>query len=269
MTLSFFDALWFSLLIKVAVTAATVMAAAIAAEKSGPFWGGLVVGLPTSAGPAYVMLAIEYDDAFLAVSALNSLAGNTGAVIFLVILVYVAPRLSMAATLGLVTAVWLAVAWAVGQVTWSLPTAVIINVIVLGGALWLTRDVQPGLPTGRSIARRWYDLPMRGVVVGIFVAIVVTLGHVIGPRATGIISVYPITLTSIVLIAMPRLGGQTTAATMASIIRSMIGFAAGFVLITMTVQTWGSTLSLSAALLVMIGWAGMRLAHRWFEMRHA
>ena len=268
-TITFFDALWFSLLIKVAVTAVTVIAAAIAAEKSGPFWGGLVVGLPTSAGPAYVMLAIEYDDAFLAESALNSLAGNTGAVIFLVLLVYVAPRLSVAATLALVTAVWLIVAWAVGQISWTLPSAVAINVVVLGTALWLTRDVQPGPPTGRAIQRQWYDLPMRGAVVGVFVAVVVTLGQVIGPRATGIISVYPITLTSLVLIAMPRLGGQTTAATMASIIRSMIGFSAGFLLITMTVQPWGATLSLSAALTVMIGWAGLRLAHRWFEQRQA
>jgi len=267
--ISFVDAIWFSLLIKIAVTAVTVIAAAIAAEKSGPFWGGLVVGLPTSAGPAYVMLAIEYDDAFLAVSALNSLAGNTGAVIFLLLLVYVAPRLSVAATLALVTGVWLVIAWAVGQIAWSLPGAVAINVVVLGGALLLTRDVPAGPPTGRPIQRQWYDLPMRGAVVGVFVAVVVTLGQVIGPRATGIISVYPITLTSLVLIAMPRLGGQTTAATMASIIRSMIGFSAGFLLITMTVQPWGATLSLTAALMVMIGWAGLRLAHRWFEQRHA
>jgi uncharacterized membrane protein (GlpM family) len=265
--ISFLDAVWFSLLIKVAVTAITVIAAAIAAEKSGPFWGGLVIGLPTSAGPAYVMLAIEYDDAFLAVSALNSLAGNTGAVIFLVILAYAAPRLSLAATLALATGVWLVIAWGVAQVMWSVPWAVLINVVVLAAALWLTRDIPPGPPTGRPLARQWYDLPVRGLVVGVFVAVVVTLGQVIGPQATGIVSVYPITLTSLVLIAMPRLGGQTTAAMMASIVRSMIGFSAGFLLISMSIQNWGAALSLSAALLVMIGWAGLRLAHRWFEQR--
>ena len=263
------DAVWFSLLIKVAVTAITVIAAAIAAEKSGPFWGGLVIGLPTSAGPAYVMLAIEYDDAFLAISALNSLAGNTGAVVFLVILTYAAPRLSVVSTLALATGVWLVIAWGVGQVIWTVPWAVLINVIVLAVALWLTRDIPPGPRTGRALARRWYDLPMRGLVVGVFVAVVVTLGQVIGPQATGIVSVYPITLTSLVMIAMPRLGGQTTAATMASIVRSMIGFSAGFLLISMSIQAWGAALSLSAALLVMIGWAGLRLAHRWFEQRRS
>jgi uncharacterized membrane protein (GlpM family) len=267
--ISIVDAVWFSLLIKVAVTAITVIAAAIAAEKSGPFWGGLVIGLPTSAGPAYVMLAIEYDDAFLAVSSLNSLAGNTGAVIFLVILAYAAPRLSLTATLALATGVWLVIAWGVAQVIWTVPSAVLINVVVLAAGLWLTRDIPAGPPTGRALTRQWYDLPVRGVIVGVFVAVVVTLGQVIGPQATGIVSVYPITLTSLVLIAMPRLGGQTTAAMMASIVRSMIGFSAGFLLISMSIQAWGAALSLSAALLVMIGWAGLRLAHRWFEQRRA
>ena len=159
------------------------------------------------------------------------------------------------------------IAWGVAQVIWTVPLAVLVNVVVLTAGLWLTRDIPPGPPTGRALTRQWYDLPVRGVIVGIFVAVVVTLGQVIGPLATGIVSVYPITLTSLVLIAMPRLGGQTTAAMMASIVRSMIGFSAGFLLISMSIQAWGATLSLSAALLVMIGWAGLRLAHRWFEQR--
>ncbi|MDA0369405.1 MAG: hypothetical protein O3C65_15310 [Proteobacteria bacterium] len=245
----------------------TVIAAAIAAEKSGPFWGGLVVGLPTSAGPAYVMLAIDYDDAFLAVSSLNSLAGNTGAMVFLVVLAYAAPRLSMIATLALATGIWLVVAAAIGSLSWTLPWAVAINGLSLAAAVVLTRNIPAGPPTGRAIQPRWFDLPVRGTIVGLFVAGVVSLGHVIGPAATGIVTVYPVTLTSLVLLAMPRLGGQTTAATMASIVRSMIGFSAGFLLITVTVESWGAVLSLSAALAVMIAWAGLRMAHRWVNQR--
>ena len=209
------------------------------------------------------MLAIDYYDAFLAVSALNSFVGNTGAVIFLVVLAYAAPRLSMIATLALATLIWLIVAAAIGTQTWTLPWAIAVNVLGLAAAVLLTRDIPAGPPPGRTIQARWYDLPIRGTIVGLFVAAVVSLGHVIGPKATGIIAVYPVTLTSLVLLAMPRLGGQTTAATMASIVRSMIGFSAGFLLITVTVESWGAALSLSAALLVMVAWAGLRMAHRW------
>ncbi|MEQ8248052.1 MAG: hypothetical protein RID42_10250 [Alphaproteobacteria bacterium] len=212
------------------------------------------------------MLAIDYNDTFLAVSALNSLVGNTGAVIFLVVLAYAAPRLSMIATLAVATGTWLIVAAAIGTQTWTLPWALAVNVLGLTAAVVLTRDIPAGPPPGRAIRPQWYDLPVRGTIVGLFVAGVVSLGHVIGPKATGIVAVYPVTLTSLVLIAMPRLGGQTTAATMASIVRSMIGFSAGFLLITVTVESWGAALSLSAALLVMIAWAGLRMAHRWLTL---
>ncbi len=261
------DALWFSLLIKVGVTAATVVAAAIAAEKSGPFWGGLVVGLPVSAGPAYVMLAIEYDTAFLEVSSLNSLAGNTGAVIFLLAFVYAAPRFGLAVCLALSTGLWVAVAFAIRAIEWTFLSAMIVNLTVIAIVLLLTRNVDPGPPTGRPLQKRWYDLPMRALAVGLFVAAVVSLGEVIGPESTGILSVYPVTLTSLALLAMPRLGGQTTAALMAGIVRSMVGFALGFVAIHLTVVSWGAPLSLSVGLAIMLAWAGVRMAHRSWTTR--
>ncbi len=264
------DALWFSILVKAVVTAATVIVSAVAAEKSGPFWGGLIVGLPVSAGPAYVMLAIEYDDAFLAQASLTSLAGNNGAVIFILVLVYIAPRMSLLPSLFLATAAWIVVAFLVRAIEWTLPMAIVIGTVVLAATLWLTRDVQPGPPTGRTIRPRWYHLPARAAAVGFFVAGVVTLGNVIGPEATGILSVYPVTLTSLLVLVMPRLGGQTTAALMAGIVRSMVGFALGFIVIYLTVIPWGAALSLSAGLAVMLVWAAFRLAHHsWSQRRTA
>jgi len=40
-------------------------------ERGGPFWGGLICGVPIASGPAYVMLALQADPAFVAQSALN------------------------------------------------------------------------------------------------------------------------------------------------------------------------------------------------------
>lgn len=267
--MTFVDAFWFSLFVKVGATAVIVIAAAIAAERSGPFWGGLVVGMPVSAGPAYVMLAIEYDTAFLELSALNSLAGNTAAVIFLLVLAYVAPRLSTVTTLVTATVVWIAIAFVIRAIDWTLTPAIVLNAVALGATWWLTRNIQPGPVAERNPQRRWFDLPIRAVAIGVFVAAVVSLGETIGPEATGIVSVYPVALTSLVLLVMPRLGGQTTAALMASIVRSMVGFAVGFLVIHLTVAAWGATLSLTAGLLVMIAWAALRLSHRALTTRRA
>ena len=50
---------WYGLVLKMAVTAAIVVAASVAVEGSGPFIGALIATLPTAAGAAYIIMAIE------------------------------------------------------------------------------------------------------------------------------------------------------------------------------------------------------------------
>ena len=263
------DTFWFSLLVRVLLTAFTVVGAAVLAEKAGPFWGALVVGLPVSAGPAYAMLAIEYDAAFLATSALNSMAGNVGAVVFLVVLAFAAPRLRLAPTLLIATALWFAVALPFRSIAWTPALAILANVSAFAAALWLTRNIRPGAATGRTVTPRWYDLPLRGLLVGLFVTGVVSISHVIGPAATGIATVYPIAITSLLLLLFPRIGGQTTAATMAGVVRAMIGFPAAFLVMHLTIEDWGKLPSLLAALGVMLTWAALLVLNRAIRQRRA
>ena len=67
---------WLALAIKMAVAALFVIAATVTAERAGAAIGALVATLPVSAGPAYVFLALDHDAAFIAQSALASLALN-------------------------------------------------------------------------------------------------------------------------------------------------------------------------------------------------
>ena len=62
--------------LKLATTALVVLLATLAAERAGPFVGALIVALPISAGPAYVIVAMEHDAAFVAASAHASLTLN-------------------------------------------------------------------------------------------------------------------------------------------------------------------------------------------------
>ncbi|HVG50998.1 MAG TPA: hypothetical protein VM867_05135, partial [Xanthobacteraceae bacterium] len=79
--------LWLSLVLKMAVTAAFVVVATVAAERSGPLIGGLITTLPISAGPVYMFLALDHNTQFLADTALGSLAVNP--VIAVYALIYV------------------------------------------------------------------------------------------------------------------------------------------------------------------------------------
>ena len=78
------DAFWFALALKAIATAFVVVLASVVAERVGPKWGGLVASIPVSAGPAYVLLAMQHDAAFIAHSALLSFASGAATWVFLV-----------------------------------------------------------------------------------------------------------------------------------------------------------------------------------------
>ena len=48
--------------------------------------------------------------------------------------------------------------------------------------------------------RRWFDIPLRASLVAVNVAIVVTLSSHVGPAVTGQLAVFPIVMTSLMLI---------------------------------------------------------------------
>jgi hypothetical protein len=70
-----------SLALRMAVAAAFVVIASMITERSGPAIGALIATLPVSAGPSYIFLAIDHDDAFIAQSALASLPMNAATVL--------------------------------------------------------------------------------------------------------------------------------------------------------------------------------------------
>jgi uncharacterized membrane protein (GlpM family) len=76
----------------------------------------------------------------------------------------------------------------------------------------------------RAAVRRWYDIPMRALMVGTLVAVVVGISARVGPMLTGIIAAFPIVLLSLMLILHPRLGGPATAAVLANGMLGLIGF---------------------------------------------
>jgi hypothetical protein len=65
---------WYGFALKMVMTAAVVVIASVAVERSGPFVGALIGALPTAAGAAYTILALEHPPAFIADSAIGSVA---------------------------------------------------------------------------------------------------------------------------------------------------------------------------------------------------
>jgi hypothetical protein len=203
-----------TLIVKMAVTAAFLLAATITAERAGPLIGGLVATLPISAGPVYIFLALDHDAHFIAQSALGSLVTNAYNVIFALTYALLAQRHSLAVSFGTALAVWIALMWMGAAVSWTVGLAVLFDCAVVAVALWISAPLRHA-PMPR-VETRWYDLVLRAAMVALLVGVVVTLSFRIGPRASGNLAVFPIVLSSIMIILHHRVGGPATAAVMAN-----------------------------------------------------
>jgi hypothetical protein len=254
------DAFWLGLLIKMAATVSVVLAASFAAERAGPFWGGLLCALPLSAGPAYILLAMQADAGFIADSALASVAGSAAANLYLLAVIRLASRWPATVTVAIGLVVWLGAILAIRAIAWTPVTALLADLVTFAVGCVLTRDALA--VTVSTVAKRGrFDLPLRGLAIAVLVAVIVTASHILGPRLTGIVIVFPISLVSFTAVAHTRLGGRAAAATMANGLRAMPGFFLALWVLHLLVPS-GIVRALFAGLATSVGYALAMMAWR-------
>src|SRR5271154_5059357 len=110
---------WYGLALKMARTATIVGAASVAVERSGPFAGALIAALPSAAGAAYIILAIEHPPDFIASSAVGSIVVGADVAIFSAVYTLLAQRRGLLASLGVSLAEWFAIAFAMRTIAWT------------------------------------------------------------------------------------------------------------------------------------------------------
>jgi len=104
------------------------------------------------------------------------------------------------------------------------------------------------------ITRRWYDVPLRASLVATLVATVVTASGWVGPKISGIIALFPIVFTSLMLILHPRIGGPPTAAVIANRASGLMGLGIAIAALNVAATQFGSTVGLSLALAICVSW---------------
>ena len=240
------------LLLRMAIAAAFVVTASIITERSGPVIGALIATLPVSAGPSYVFLAIDHDAGFIAQGALASLPVNAATIFMCLTYVVLSQRHNLAVSCGSAVAAWIVLASIIRQFDWSLTAGLAANLIAFGICIPLLAGYRHAkMPL---VTRRWYDVPMRAALVAILVAIVVSTSGWVGPRISGIIALYPVVFSSIMLILHPRIGGPPTAAVLANSAWGLLGFGMAVAVLNVAVTQFGSAIGLSCALATCIGW---------------
>jgi hypothetical protein len=240
------------LILRMAITAAFVISASVITERSGPVIGALVATLPISAGPSYVFLAMDHDAAFIAQGALASLPINAATMFLGLTYILLAQRNNVVVSLGTAVIVWFALAYLIRLIDWTLLGGIAVNVVTFAICLPLMQRFRHAkMPL---ITRRWYDIPLRAVLVATLVGAVVTLSATIGPTGSGMLALYPIVFTSLMLILHPRIGGAPTAAVIANGGWGLMGFGIAVALMHATALRFGSVVALSIALATCVAW---------------
>jgi hypothetical protein len=135
---------------------------------------------------------------------------------------------------------------------WSLGPAILINAAVIAVGIWVVRPFRhTRMPRQQP---RWYDYALRAVMVAVLVGIVVTFSFRIGSYGSGLLAVFPVVLTSIILIFHRRTGGKPTAAVLANTPLGLLGFGIACMVLHLTAEPLGVVAGLSLALATSIGW---------------
>ncbi len=104
------------------------------------------------------------------------------------------------------------------------------------------------------VARRWYDVPLRAVMVALLVAAVVGLSNRVGPTLTGLLAIFPIVLTCLMLIFHPRVGGPATAALISNTLWALVGLSIALFVLHLATVPLGTAAGLSLALATSVAW---------------
>jgi hypothetical protein len=244
-----------AIIMKAALTAAVLVTATVVAERSRPVLAAAIMALPISAGPAYVLLALQHDAAFLADSSLVGLMLNASTAALVVAYGALARRgVGLLLALAAGYAAWFLVLGAVLAVpNWSLAGVLVTQTAGVLLGLAATRGWRG--PPVRSTERNWYDLPLRAVLVVTLTMTTVLLSALIGPAATGILAGLPIAFTSFILVMHPRVGPIATSNMMASALLMLLGFAAGLLAFHLAARADHVVLGLVLFFLVPVGYA--------------
>jgi uncharacterized membrane protein (GlpM family) len=254
-------AFWLELAFKMAMTAAVVVFISIVVERSGPFVGALIAALPTAAGAAYVILAIEHPPAFIAASAVGSMAIGAAVSVFAAVYAVLAQRHGLVPSLGLSLLAWFACAALLRQVSWTPVAALGLNAAVYAVTVPLSWRYR-GSAAPKKFLRTRYDIPLRALAAATVVVIVTTASHSIGSFASGMFALFPIVFCSSIVILHPRVGGQATGSVMAHAQVALIGLTLAFMTVHYLAKPLGAWWALGIGLCISIAWSGMLMLMR-------
>jgi len=195
----------------------------LAVRRWGEGLGGWIGGFPWVAGPISFFIALEHGASFTISTIPSALLGSIGTTFFALVYAIASSRLSWLPTVLLSYIAFFIVALASLGRNISLPVAVVLNVVVLTGVLY----VFPKPKTKPDFKKQpLYDIPLRMVVATFFVIILTQAADFLGPTWSGILTPFPIMTSTLAVFTHSQQGSDATARILYGLLLAGYGFVA-------------------------------------------
>lgn len=247
--------------------AALVVVVARVAERVGPFIGSTVLTLPLFVAPSFYFLIDVVPPEFIAESALFAFAGTGAVLAFSVGYCLAVNRFGLMLSLLAAGAAWLALALPMHLAPLNLATAFgwcLVGIVITQVA----RNVQTQRAPSAAARARWFPLMARAAVAGVAVATVAQAGPLLGPKLTGLVVAYPVTLTVSIWLVHRQYGAAFSAAMMKATQRTLASYSSFCLMMVLLVTRLEADLAFVLACLASVvsasvfAFLGMRARNR-------
>lgn len=244
------------LALKLVLAPILIGGASLAARRWGPAVGGWLVGLPLTSGPVAFFVAVEQGIPFAIDVGLAVLAGGFALCAFAIVYARVAAaRVGPLAALAIASLVYVVVAAALGALRLpGLPPLVPLVVASLVVTLWLLPRASDAHPVTRP--PRW-DLPARIIVGTSLIVALTTVAPILGPRASGLISTYPVYLSTLTFFAHRQGGASSVAAMQRGLVVGLFGWLAFWTALLVVLPGGGVAVGFLAAIAAALAVQGL------------
>jgi hypothetical protein len=237
------------MLLKLALAPLLVATATLAARKWGPRVGGLVMGLPLTTGPIFLVLALDQGPRFAAGATVGILFGLAGLAAFAVAYAAASSRTGWVGSLASATAAFLAISAGACGFGSDVVIAALAAWFALGLAVLLIR--RPDLAIARTVPP-WWDLWVRLLAVAVLTLAITTAAASLGPVLSGIVGTYPVAITVVLAFTHRQLGRNAALAMLRGIVLSWLSFASCFLAIGLSLETQGIALAIGVGVLAAV-----------------
>lgn len=228
------------LLLRLTLAPLLVAAATLVARRWGPRVGGLLVGLPLTTGPIFLLLALEQGSHFAAGATVGILFGLVGLAAFALAYAAASSRTQWPSSLAFAAVAFFVVSASVRQFGG--------DVLRAGVAAWFALVLAASMIRRPDFgaARRpppWWDLWVRMLSAAALTFAITSAAARLGPVLSGIVGTYPVVSTVVMTFTHAQLGRGAAIAMLRGSILSWIAFASCFVAIGLSLEAAGLALS--------------------------